>query len=57
MKVLDMLQLSQILNTQNISPFWEIGCKAISSSKDYEMYEAIRLLLVKEAEGTPQSHH
>ncbi|MFT5761400.1 MAG: phenylalanine-4-hydroxylase, partial [Polaribacter sp.] len=29
--------------------FGEIGCKAISSSKDYEMYEAIRLLsIVKE---------
>ncbi|MDG2432603.1 aromatic amino acid hydroxylase [Flavobacterium sp.] len=36
--------------------FGEIGCKAISSSKDYEMYEAIRLLsIVKEAEGTPQT--
>ncbi|PZX92248.1 aromatic amino acid hydroxylase [Flavobacterium aquariorum] len=36
--------------------FGEIGCKAISSSKDYEMYEAIRLLsILKEAEGTPQS--
>lgn len=31
--------------------FGEIGCKAISSSKDYEMYEAIRLLsILKEAE-------
>ena len=36
--------------------FGEIGCKAISSSYDYEMYEAIRLLsIVKEAENTPQS--
>ncbi|OCB78096.1 aromatic amino acid hydroxylase [Flavobacterium crassostreae] len=36
--------------------FGQIGCKAISSSKDYEMYEAIRLLsIVKEAEGTPQA--
>ncbi len=36
--------------------FGEIGCKAISSHKDYEMYEAIRLLsILKEAEGTPQS--
>lgn len=36
--------------------FGEIGCKAISSSKDYEMYEAIRLLsILKEAEGTPQT--
>lgn len=36
--------------------FGEIGCKAISSSHDYEMYEAIRLLsILKEAEGTPQN--
>lgn len=36
--------------------FGEIGCKAISSSKDYEMYEAIRLLsILKEAEDTPQA--
>lgn len=36
--------------------FGEIGCKAISSKKDYEMYEAIRLLsILKEAEGTPKS--
>lgn len=35
--------------------FGEIGCKAISSGKDYELYEAIRLLsILKEAEGTPQ---
>ena len=35
--------------------FGEIGCKAISSHKDYQMYEAIRLLsIVKEAEDTPQ---
>jgi phenylalanine-4-hydroxylase len=35
--------------------FGEIGCKAISSSRDYELYEAVRLLsIVKEAEGTPQ---
>ena len=35
--------------------FGEIGCKAISSHKDYEMYEAIRLLsILKEAENTPQ---
>ena len=34
--------------------FGEIGCKAISSSRDYELYEAIRLLsILKEAEGTP----
>ena len=36
--------------------FGEIGCKAISSAFDYEMYEAIRLLsIVKEAENTPKS--
>lgn len=36
--------------------FGEIGCKAISSDKDYQMYEAIRLLsILKEAEDTPQS--
>lgn len=36
--------------------FGEIGCKAISSSRDYEMYEAIRLLsILKEAEGTPET--
>uniref|UniRef100_UPI00404B68DB aromatic amino acid hydroxylase n=1 Tax=Flavobacterium sp. TaxID=239 RepID=UPI00404B68DB len=35
--------------------FGEIGCKAISSSRDYELYEAVRLLsIVKEAEDTPQ---
>jgi phenylalanine-4-hydroxylase len=35
--------------------FGEIGCKAISSHKDYQMYEAIRLLsILKEAEVTPQ---
>lgn len=34
--------------------FGEIGCKAISSARDYEIYEAIRLLsILKEAEGTP----
>jgi phenylalanine-4-hydroxylase len=33
--------------------FGEIGCKAISSDTDYQMYEAIRLLsIVKEAEDT-----
>jgi phenylalanine-4-hydroxylase len=36
--------------------FGEIGCKAISSHRDYEMYEAIRLLsILKEAEDTPQN--
>ncbi|MBU2527471.1 MAG: aromatic amino acid hydroxylase [Bacteroidetes bacterium] len=35
--------------------FGEIGCKAISSAKDYEMYEAIRhLSIIKEAEGTSE---
>lgn len=34
--------------------FGEIGCKAISSARDYELYEAIRLLsILKEAEDTP----
>lgn len=34
--------------------FGEIGAKAISSAKDYEMYEAIRhLSIIKEAEDTP----
>ncbi|WP_224491504.1 aromatic amino acid hydroxylase [Robertkochia flava] len=34
--------------------FGEIGCKAISSAHDYEIYEAIRhLSIIKEAEGTP----
>jgi phenylalanine-4-hydroxylase len=34
--------------------FGEIGCKAISSNRDYELYEAIRLLsILKEAENTP----
>ena len=36
--------------------FGEIGCKAISSHRDFEMYEAVRLLsIIKEAEGTPQA--
>jgi phenylalanine-4-hydroxylase len=35
--------------------FGEIGCKAISSAKDYELYEAVRhLSIIKEANGTPQ---
>ncbi len=35
--------------------FGEIGSKAISSRKDYELYEAVRhLSIIKEAEGTPQ---
>ncbi len=33
--------------------FGEIGCKAISSAKDYELYEAVRhLSIIKEASGT-----
>lgn len=36
--------------------FGEIGCKAISSGRDYELYEAVRLLsIIKEAEGTQQA--
>ncbi|NER18725.1 aromatic amino acid hydroxylase [Spongiivirga citrea] len=36
--------------------FGEIGCKAISSGKDYELYEAVRhLSIIKEAPGTPQN--
>lgn len=35
--------------------FGEIGCKALSSAKDYELYEAVRKLsIIKEAEGTPE---
>ncbi|MCO5725954.1 aromatic amino acid hydroxylase [Robiginitalea marina] len=35
--------------------FGEIGCKAISSAKDYELYEAVRhLSIIKEAPGTPE---
>lgn len=35
--------------------FGEIGCKALSSAKDYELYEAVRRLsIIKEAEGTPE---
>lgn len=34
--------------------FGEIGCKAISSAKDYELYNAVRhLSIIKEANGTP----
>jgi len=34
--------------------FGEIGCKAISSAKDYELYEVVRhLSIIKEAPGTP----
>jgi phenylalanine-4-hydroxylase len=36
--------------------FGEIGCKAISSARDYELYEAVRLLsIVKEAEDIPKA--
>jgi phenylalanine-4-hydroxylase len=35
--------------------FGEIGCKTISSAKDYELYEAVRhLSIIKEASDTPQ---
>ena len=35
--------------------FGEIGCKAISSGKDYELYEAVRhLSIIKEAPGTSE---
>ncbi|WP_282136571.1 aromatic amino acid hydroxylase [Seonamhaeicola maritimus] len=35
--------------------FGEIGCKAISSAKDYELYEAVRhLSIIKEAPNTPK---
>ena len=35
--------------------FGEIGSKAISSAKDYELYEAVRYLsIIKEAPNTPQ---
>ncbi len=35
--------------------FGEIGCKAISNAKDFELYEAVRhLSIIKEATGTPQ---
>lgn len=35
--------------------FGEIGCKAISSKKDYELYEAVRhLSIIKEAPNTPE---
>ena len=36
--------------------FGEIGCKAISSAKDFELYEAVRhLSIIKEAPGTKES--
>ncbi|MGB7392861.1 MAG: aromatic amino acid hydroxylase [Pricia sp.] len=35
--------------------FGEIGCKAISNAKDFELYEAVRhLSIIKEASGTSQ---
>ena len=35
--------------------FGEIGCKAISSAKDFELYEAVRhLSIIKEANNTPK---
>jgi hypothetical protein len=49
-------QLSRIQICRIFTSFGEIGCKAISSDTDYQMYEAIRLLsIVKEAEDTPQA--
>ncbi len=36
--------------------FGEIGCKAISNAKDFELYEAVRhLSIIKEASGTPEN--
>lgn len=36
--------------------FGEIGCKAISSAKDYELYEAVRYLsIIKEARNSSES--
>lgn len=36
--------------------FGEIGCKAISSARDYDLYEAVRhLSIIKEAPGTPEN--
>ena len=36
--------------------FGEIGCKAISNAKDFELYEAVRhLSIIKEAAGTPDA--
>ncbi|MBT8184062.1 MAG: aromatic amino acid hydroxylase [Eudoraea sp.] len=36
--------------------FGEIGCKAISNAKDFELYEAVRhLSIIKEAPGTPEA--
>jgi hypothetical protein len=32
--------------------FWKIGCKAISSDTDYQMYDIRLLSIVKEAEDT-----
>lgn len=36
--------------------FGEIGCKALSSAKDYELYHAVRhLSIIKEAEGSSET--
>ncbi len=36
--------------------FGEIGCKALSSAKDYQLYDAVRhLSIIKEAPGTPEA--
>jgi phenylalanine-4-hydroxylase len=37
--------------------FGEIGCKAISSDTDYQMYEAIRLLSIVKKQKTPTSNY
>jgi phenylalanine-4-hydroxylase len=55
-KVLDMHPLLRILNMQNTYAVLEIGCKAISSHKDYEMYEAIRLLSIVKSRGYATSY-
>ena len=37
--------------------FGEVGCKAISSAKDYELYEAVRhLSIIKEAPNSKKDH-
>ena len=39
--------------TEYLRRFGEVGCKAISSAKDYELYEAVRYLsIIKEAPNT-----
>ncbi|WP_372753573.1 aromatic amino acid hydroxylase [Mariniflexile sp.] len=42
--------------TEYLRRFGEIGCKAISSAKDYELYEAVRhLSIIKEAPNTDEA--